>query len=146
MFDVANACSLTLGYWWMIINWLFICTLVSWFLTCYIHSYFCLQVDIAAGGWHSTALTSEGEVFHYFDFGLTILYIYCFILPSHQMPQILWSTYYSCILGNSICEAYCQIGPANSETCCSIQGMLETWKTLKLDPWKLLFTNTYYMI
>jgi hypothetical protein len=26
------------------------------------YSYIYLQIDIAAGGWHSTALTEEGEV------------------------------------------------------------------------------------
>jgi hypothetical protein len=46
----------------------------SFLLVAYCYIY--LKVDIAAGGWHSTALTEEGEVFDFFDLDrLTILYI-----------------------------------------------------------------------
>jgi hypothetical protein len=39
------------------------------------YSYIYLQVDIAAGGWHSTALTEEGEVWMFDLDSLTILYV-----------------------------------------------------------------------
>jgi alpha-tubulin suppressor-like RCC1 family protein len=37
------------------------------------YSYICLQVDIAAGGWHSAALTKDGEVFPFFDLSWPIM-------------------------------------------------------------------------